>query len=149
MVKFCWLLEIIFQIFYVFFIFKNKRRISKSIMLVEVLIVILYYLATMSPLGWYLPHLLYNTDTQYLGDQHWQQCWFYRFFFFFVSICLSVSLYVSVHLFTIKLKFLKTHYSYRIAQFVYVNLVSGLELDKGKPQILILRNSSKKLVGKH
>ena len=56
---------------------------------------------------------------------------------------------MSVHLFTIKLKFLKTHYSYRIAQFVYVNLVSGLELDKGKPQILILRNSSKKLVGKH
>ena len=60
-----------------------------------------------------------------------------------------MSLYVTVHLFTIKLKFLKTHYSYRIAQFVYVNLVLGLELDKGKPQILILRNSSKKLLGKH
>ena len=31
---------------------------------------ILYQLPTMSPLGRHQPHLVDNTDTQYLGDQH-------------------------------------------------------------------------------
>ena len=47
-------------------------------MLLEILVIvimvivcfILYELATMSPLGWHLPHLVDNTDTLYLGDQH-------------------------------------------------------------------------------
>ena len=78
-------------------------------LLVEILILImvitnfiLYYLATMSPLGWHPPHLVDNKDTQYLGDQHCYQCWFFRFFFFFcillfvhvsVSLCVCVSFY--------------------------------------------------------
>ena len=47
-------------------------------MLVEILIIviiiivcfILYELETMSPLGCHPPHLVDNTDTLYLGDQH-------------------------------------------------------------------------------
>ena len=85
------------------------------------MITFLFYLviaATRSPLGWHTPHVVDNKDTQYLGDQHWQQCWCFRFFFFFVSICLFMrqSVCVSVHLFTSNLKFL--------------SLVSGLELKK-------------------
>ena len=34
---------------------------------------ILCELETTSPLGWHLPHLVDNTYTLYLGDQHWQQ----------------------------------------------------------------------------
>ena len=66
---------------------------------------------------WHPPNLVNNTDTQYLGDQHWQQCWFVRFFFFLVSIyfCMCQSVCVSVHLFTINLKFSKTH-NYWLAQ---------------------------------
>ena len=85
----------------------------------------------MGPLRWHPPHPVNHTDTQYLGDQHWQQCWFFRFFFLFVSICLSMcqSVCLSVHLFTINLKFLKTHNCW-LAQLVYVSQVSGLELKK-------------------
>ena len=95
-------------------------------------------------------HLVDNTDTQYLGDQHWQQCWFFRFFFLFVSICLSMcqSVCVSVYLFTINLKFLKTH-NYWLAQLVYVSQVSGLELKKGRLHIKMLGNSSKKSWERH
>ena len=52
------------------------------------------------------------SDTQYLNHQHWQQCWCFRFSFFFVPIYLSMcrSVCVSVHLFRINLKFLKTIY---------------------------------------
>ena len=50
----------------------------------------------MSAWGWYPPHLVDNTDTQYLRDQHWQQCSVFRFFFYFLSICLSVSLSVYI-----------------------------------------------------
>ena len=105
----------------------------------------LLLLATMSPLGWHPPHLVDNTDTQYLGDQHWQQCWCFRFSFFFVSICLSMchSVCVSLHLFRINLKFLKTH-NYWLAQLLYASLVSGLELKTCRMHIKMLRNSSKK-----
>ena len=75
------------------------------------IITFLFYLviaATRSPLGWHTPHVVDNKDTQYLGDQHWQQCWCFRIFFFFVSTCLFMcqSVCVSVHLFTSNLKFL-------------------------------------------
>ena len=99
----------------------------------------------MSPLGWHPPHLMNNSNTQYLGDQHWQQCWFFVFLFF-LSICLSrcKSLCsLSVHLFTINLKFSTTH-NYWLAQLVYMSLVSGLELKNCKLRIKMLRNSSKK-----
>ena len=57
----------------------------------------------MSPLGRHPPHLVDNTDTQYLGDQHLQQCWFFRFFFFFLTICLSMcqSVCVAVRLYNL------------------------------------------------
>ena len=99
----------------------------------------------MSPLGWHPPHLMNNSNTQYLRDQHWQQCWFFVFLFF-LSICLSrcKSLCsLSVHLFTINLKFSTTH-NYWLAQLVYMSLVSGLELKNCKLRIKMLRNSSKK-----
>ena len=53
-------------------------------------------LATMSPLGWHPPHLVDNTDTLYLGDQHWQSTVlvFFRFLFF----CIHLFAYVSVTL---------------------------------------------------
>ena len=88
---------------------------------IEILNDYLFYLASATnnkPFRVTPPHLVDNTDTQYLRDQHWQQCWCFRFFFLFVSICLSMcqSLCVSVHLFTVTLKFLN------------VSLVPGLEL---------------------
>ena len=98
----------------------------------------------MNLIRWHPPHLVDKTDTQYLGDQHWQQCWCFRFSFFFVSICLSMyqSVCVSVHLFRINLKFLITH-NYWQAQYLSVSLVSGLELRKCRMHIKMLRNSSK------
>ena len=89
-------------------------------MLVEILLIIimiidcfiLYELATMSPLGWHPPHLVDNTDTLYLGDQHWQQTVlvFLDFYFFvFISLPMCQSVCVSVGLFAIHFKFLKTH----------------------------------------
>ena len=60
------------------------------------------------------PHLLDDTDTLYLGDQHWQLCWFFLFFFL-VSTCLSLCQSVCV--------------SVRLKQ-IYVNLSWGLELKK-------------------
>ena len=97
-------------------------------MLVEILIVvimiivsfILYKLATTSPLGWHPPHVLDNTDTQcwislvlYLEDQHWQQTVlvfldFYVFVLINLPMCQSVC--VSLGLFAVHLKFLKTCY---------------------------------------
>ena len=72
-------------------------------MFVEILVIviltivcfILYELATMSPLGWHPPHLVNHTDTQYLGDQHWQQTVlvfldFYFFVFISLPMCQSV-----------------------------------------------------------
>ena len=99
----------------------------------------------MSPLGWHPSHIVDDTDTQYLGDQDWQQFRFFRVFFFFLSTCLSLyqSVCVSVHLFTINLEFLKTH-NYWLAQLVYMTLVSGLELKNCKMPNKILKNSSKK-----
>ena len=94
---------------------------------------ILHWLATMSPLGRHPPHLVDNTDTQYLGDQYWQQCWCFSLFFFFVSICLSMcqSVCVSVHLFTVTVNFLN------------VSLVSGLEFKKCRLLIKMLRTLPK------
>ena len=99
----------------------------------------------MNPLGWHPPHLVDNTDTQYLGDQHWQQCWCFRFFFFlwvhlFFYVCHSVCVFV--HLFRINLKFLKTH-NYWLGQVLYVSFVSGLELKSCGMYIKMLKNSSK------
>ena len=83
----------------------------------------------MSAWWWHPPHLVDNTDTQYLGDHDWQQCRCFRFTVSFASICLPMchSVCVSVHLFRINLKFLKTH-NYWIAQLLYVSLFPGLEL---------------------
>ena len=102
----------------------------------------------MSPLGWHAPHLVDNTDTQYLRDQHWQQCWCLRFSFFFVFISLSMcqSVCLSVDLLRINLKFLNIH-NYWLAQLLYVSLVSGLELKTCRMHIKMLRNSSKKSWG--
>ena len=72
---------------------------------------IILVLATMNPSGWHPPHLVDNTDTLYLGDQHWQQqCWFFRFLLFGVHLFVYMLVSVSVRLCTIYLKFLKTHY---------------------------------------
>ena len=87
-------------------------------MLVEILIIvimiivsfILYELATMNPLRWHPPHLLDNTDTLYLRDQHWQQTVlvFLDFYFFlFTSLPICQLVCVSVGLSAIHLKFLK------------------------------------------
>ena len=99
----------------------------------------------MSPLGWHPPHLVDNTDTQYLGDQHWHQCWFLDVFSFFVSVCLSMFQLVCVFvcLFTINLKFLKTH-DYWVVQLVYVSLNSGVEFKKCKLYIKMFRDFPKK-----
>ena len=117
-------------------------------MLVEIIIIvcfILYLLATMSPLGWYPPHVVDNTDIQYLGGWHWQQCWFFRFLFVVIYLCMCQSVCMSERLFTINLKFLKTHNCW-LAQLVYVSLVAGLEFKKCKLDIKMLRNSFKKSV---
>ena len=89
----------------------------------------------MNALGWRPPPLVDNTDTQYLGDQHWHQCWLF-IFLFFLSICLSLyqSVCVSMHLFKINLKFLTTH-DYWLAQLLYMSLVSGLELKTCKLRV--------------
>ena len=65
----------------------------------------------MIPLGCHRPHVVDKTDSQYLGDQHWQQCWFFCVHLFvYVSVC------VSAHLFTIIVKFLETQ-NYWLARF--------------------------------
>ena len=78
----------------------------------------------MNPLGWHPPHLVDNTDIQYLGDQHWQQCWQFRFSFFFVSICFSVSLclYICLQSHVFENSQLLT------SSFISMSLVWGLEL---------------------
>ena len=100
----------------------------------------------MSLLGWHPPHLMYNTDTQYLGDQHWQQCWFFRFFFYFVSICLTVSLclYICLQSQVFENSQLLT------SSFIYVSLVSGLELKTWR--LRMYQNAQKffrKIRGRH
>ena len=80
--------------FFFFFKYKDNWNWPKKVMLLEILVIvvmvivcfILYELATMSPLGWHLPHLVDNTDTLYLGDQHWQTDFvvFFRFLHFCV-----------------------------------------------------------------
>ena len=47
-----------------------------------------------------------------------------------------------MNLFTVKLKFLKAHHSYRLEEIVYVGLVSGLELKKYELQIKMPGNGS-------
>ena len=94
-------------------------------MLVEILIIVIMIiicfilqlylsileLATMKPSGWHTPHLVDNTDTLYLGNQHWQyQYWFFTFLQFCVRLFVYMSLSVSVRLCAIHLKFLETHY---------------------------------------
>ena len=64
---------------------------------------------------------MYNTYTQYIGDQHWQQCWFFRFFSilcpsFWLSVCVCTSVY--------NLKFLKTH-NYWLARLYMWALFQG------------------------
>ena len=76
MVKLCWLTEIVFQVFCVFFV-KVKSELALAyesyaggtliVILIEILndyCFILHYLATISPLGWHPPHLVDNTGTQ-------------------------------------------------------------------------------------
>ena len=59
-------------------------------------------------------------------------------------MCHSVC--VSLHLFTVTLKFLKTH-SYGVAQVLNVNLVTGLEFKMRRLLIEMLRNPSKNREG--
>ena len=100
----------------------------------------------MSPLGWHTPYLVDNTDTQYLGDQHWQQCWFFRFASFLCSsVCLCVSLSVNLQFFTIHPKFLKTH-NYWLAQLVYVSFEFRVRV---KMHIKIFSNFPKKSRGRY
>ena len=71
-------------------------------MLVEILVIvimvivyfILYELATTNPLKWHLPHLVDNTNTFYLGDQHWQQT--VLVYFKFLIFCANQVAYVSI-----------------------------------------------------
>ena len=109
-----------------------------------------FSLATMSPFGWHHPHLKDNKDTQYLVDHNWQQCWCFRFSFFFESICLSMcqSVCVSVHLFRINLKFFKTH-NYWLAQLLHLSLVSEIELKTCRMYTKMHKNSSKKSWVRH
>ena len=88
----------------------------------------------MNPLGWDPPHLMDDTDTQYLGDQHWQKCWLFVLFFLSIYLSMCQSVCVSVHLFTINFKFLTTH-NYWLAQLFYMSLDSGLELKNFKLQV--------------
>ena len=67
------------------------------IVIIVIVCFILYELATMSPLGWHPPHLVDNTDTLPLGDQHWQQAVLF-FFFRFLLFCVHQFAYVSVSL---------------------------------------------------
>ena len=100
----------------------------------------------MSPLGWHLPYLVDNTYTKYLGDQHWQQYWFFRFFSFLCPfVCLCVSQSVWLYVFIIHLKFLKTH-NYWLAQLVYVRFQFT---DTVKMNIKMFRNFPKKSEGRH
>ena len=65
----------------------------------------------MSLLGWHPRHLVDNTDTLFLGDQHWQQAvlvFLYFYFSVFLSLPKCQSVCVSVRLFAIHLKFLTT-----------------------------------------
>ena len=161
--KFCWSTKIFFQVFRDFFFLKLKGKLALEYesytggILIVLLFEILndfffFFLAVASnnkPSGWHHLHLVDNKDTQYLVDQHWQQCWCFRFPFFFVSICLSLcqSVCVSVHLFRINLKFLKTH-NYWLGQVLYVSLASGLELKPCRMHIKMLGKSSKKSWGR-
>ena len=91
--------------FFFFFKYKDNWNWPKKVMLVEILVIvimvivcfILYELVTISPLGWHPSHLVDNTDTLYLGDQHWQTdiAVFFRFLHFCVHkfANASVSLY--------------------------------------------------------
>ena len=104
-VKFCWSAKIIFQVF-CFFQKKVKGELALAyesysggiliIILIEILnnyCFILYWLAAMSHLGWHPPHQVDNTDTLYLGDQHWQQT-LLVFLDFCLCVCQSVCLWV-------------------------------------------------------
>ena len=87
---------------------------------IEILNDYLFYLASATnnkPFRVTPPHLVDNTDTQYLRDQHWQQCWCFRFF----SFCVHLLVYVSIALCVCT-----SVYSY--SQVLNVSLVSGLEL---------------------
>ena len=97
-------------------------------MLVEIFIIImiivyfiLYELTTMSLLGWQPSHVMDNTDTLYQGDHYWQQPVFFLGFCFFVFISLPIcpSIWVTVDLFAIWLKFLKDHY-YQVPSELWV-----------------------------
>ena len=70
---------------------KNENCLVKKSVII--IVVILFKLATMSPFGWYTPHLVDNTDTLYLEYQHWQHTLlvFEVFLFIFVSNCVSSS----------------------------------------------------------
>ena len=141
MVKFCLSIRIVFQIFCFFFL-KLKGELAlaydsfvggiRIVIVIEILNDYFFFdLAVASnnePLGWHQPHLVDNIDTQYLVDQHWQQCWCFRSsFFLFPSVCLRVSEPVTVHLFRINLKFLNSR-KYLPVELMYVSPVSGLEL---------------------
>ena len=100
----------------------------------------------MSPLGWHPPYLVDNTDTQYLGDQHWQQCWLFRFFSFLCpSVCLCVNQSVWLLVFTIHLRFLKIQ-NYWLAQLVYVRFEFMAWV---KMHIKMFRNFPKKSGGRY
>ena len=118
MVKICWLTKIVFQVFCVFFQ-KLKSELALAyeryaggiliVILIEILndyCFILYQLATMSPLGWHPPHLMYNTYTPYLGTTIDNSVGFLDFF---SILCPSVWLSVCVCTSVYNLKFLKTH----------------------------------------
>ena len=103
----------------------------------------------MSPLGWHPSHLVTKTDSQDLGTSIDNSVGFLAFFFCVSIFCLCQSLYLSLCLFTINLKFLKTHYHYWLSQVVYVSFVLGLTLKKCKLRIKMLKNSSKTMWGRH
>ena len=134
LVKFCWLSKVIFQILCAFFLkLKGELTLAYESYARGVLIVILieilndYYLFYLvlagnnEPLRWHPPHLMYNTDTQYLGGQHLQQC---RFFIFFSICCRCFCLSVCVCTFVCNLKFLKTH-NYWLARLYMRALIQG------------------------
>ena len=123
-VKF-WLIKMIFQVFWVFFFFKTKWRISsgiwklcrwKFLFLLSLLFLYYYYYLVLAGNN----ELFRVTYSVSGGPALTTLLVFLDFFPFCVHLFVCVIYSMSVCLFTINLKFLKTLYNYWLAQLVYI-----------------------------
>ena len=106
-----------------------------EILIVLIMIIIfftLYYLTTMSPLRWHHPHLVDNIDNIDVWGTSTDHSVGFVDFFSCAHLLVYLSVSLCICLLTVNFKFLKTRYYYWLAQHLYVNLVSGLELKKVK-----------------